>query len=123
MILALDGLQPDAGHEVWWVLHDCCWGEVGVARSLLGATEHDLVPLLAEAATVCQQRHIPMAGVLNGGHRSIRNAVANALPGIPPHFCQVHDLCEATPPMAVADLHARKERNKQGRGVRPLERA
>ena len=39
VILALDGLQPDVGHEVLWVLRDCCSGEVLVARSLLGATE------------------------------------------------------------------------------------
>jgi hypothetical protein len=24
VILALDGLQPDVGHEVLWVLRDCC---------------------------------------------------------------------------------------------------
>jgi hypothetical protein len=52
VILALDGLQPDVGHEVLWVLHDCCSGEVLVARSLLGATENDLVPRL-EAPSLC----------------------------------------------------------------------
>ncbi len=36
VILALDGLQPDIGHEVLWVLRDCCSGEVLVARSLKG---------------------------------------------------------------------------------------
>ena len=46
VILALDGLQPDVGHEVLWVLRDCCSGEVLLACSLLGATEQDLVPLL-----------------------------------------------------------------------------
>jgi len=61
VILALDGLQPDVGHEVLWVLCDCCSGGVLVARSLLGATENDLVPLLEEAATVCQQLNIPIA--------------------------------------------------------------
>jgi hypothetical protein len=24
VILALDGLQPDVGHEVLWVVRDCC---------------------------------------------------------------------------------------------------
>lgn len=50
VILAFDGLQPDVGHEVLWILRDCCSGEVLVARSLLGAAESDLVPLLEEAA-------------------------------------------------------------------------
>src|SRR5258708_8056847 len=48
VILALDGLQPDVGHEVLWVIRDCCSGEVLLARSLLGATENDLAPLLSD---------------------------------------------------------------------------
>ena len=28
IILAIDGLQPDVGHEVLWVLRDCLSGEV-----------------------------------------------------------------------------------------------
>src|SRR5215207_4841169 len=35
VILALDGLQPDVGHEVLGVLRDCLSGEVLLARSLL----------------------------------------------------------------------------------------
>jgi hypothetical protein len=38
VILALDGLQPDVGHEVLWVLRDCLSGEVLLACSLLSAT-------------------------------------------------------------------------------------
>jgi hypothetical protein len=123
VILALDGLQPDVGHEVLWVQRDCCSGEVLVARSLLGATENDLVPLLEEAATVCQQLNIPIAGVITDGQRSIRNAVASALPGIPHQLCHFHYLREAAKPIAVAGLHAKKELKKHVRGVRPLERA
>ena len=33
IILAIDGLQPDVGHEVLWVLRDCLSGEVLLARS------------------------------------------------------------------------------------------
>lgn len=46
VILALDGLQPDVGHEVLWVLRDCLSGEVLLARSLLSSCEADLVGLL-----------------------------------------------------------------------------
>ena len=34
VILALDGLQPDVGHEVLWVLRDCCSGEILGARRM-----------------------------------------------------------------------------------------
>src|SRR5215470_2489290 len=46
VILALDGLQPDVGQEVLWVLRDCLSGEVLLARRLLSATQPDLAVLL-----------------------------------------------------------------------------
>jgi hypothetical protein len=92
-------------------------------RSLLGATEKDLVPLLEQAASICRKLDIPIAGVITDGQRSIRNAVARALPGIPHQLCQFHYLREAAEPISDADRHAKKELKKQVRGVRPLERA
>jgi len=123
VILALDGLQPDVGHEVLWVLRDCCSGEVLVARSLLGATEKDLVPLLEEVANLCRILEIPIKGVITDGQHSIRNAVASALPDIPHQLCHFHYLREAAKPIADADRHAKKELKKHVRGVRPIERS
>ena len=123
VILSLDGLQPDVGQEVLWVLRDCVSGEVLVARSLLGATENDLVPLLEEAASICRKLGLPIAGVITDGQHSIRNAVARALPAVPHQLCHFHYLREAATPIADADRHAKKELKKHVRGVRPLERA
>lgn len=123
VILALDGLQPDVGHEVLWVLRDCGSGEVLVARSLLGATENDLVPLLEEAASLCRKLEVPISGVVTDGQHSIRNAVARALPEVPHQLCHFHYLREAAKPISDADRHAKKELKKHVRGVRPIERA
>ncbi len=38
VILALDGLQPDVGHEVLWVVRDCLCEEILLARPLLSST-------------------------------------------------------------------------------------
>jgi hypothetical protein len=40
--LALDGLQPDVGHEVLWVVRDCLSEEILLARPLLRSTQGDL---------------------------------------------------------------------------------
>src|SRR5918912_563681 len=48
VLLALDGLQPDVGHEVLWVLRDCLSGEVLLARSLLSSNAPDLEGLITE---------------------------------------------------------------------------
>ncbi len=73
VILALDGLQPDVGHEVLWVLRYCLSGEVLLARSLLSSSERDLATLIRE---VKRNLPVPIVGVVSDGQRSIRKAVA-----------------------------------------------
>src|SRR3954468_7282796 len=48
VVLAIDGLQPDVGHEVLWALRDALSGEVLLARSLLSSTQEDLARLIEE---------------------------------------------------------------------------
>lgn len=119
VILAIDGLQPDVGHEVLWVLRDCLSGEVLLAQSLLSAAEEDLVPLLQRVR--CALR-VPIAGVVSDGQHSIRKAVATALPDVPHQLCHFHYLREAAKPIYEADRHAKKELKKRVRGVRRIER-
>jgi hypothetical protein len=120
IILALDGLQPDVGHEVLWVLRDCLSGEVLLARSLLSACEADLASLLRE---VQQALDVPIQGVISDGQLSIRKAVQTVLPNIPHQLCHFHYLREAAKPLYEADRHAKKELKKHLRGVRPIERS
>ena len=120
VILALDGLQPDVGHEVLWVLRDCLSGQILLARSLLGATEADVAPLLTEVRDALP---VPIRGVVSDGQHAIRRAVASALPGVPHQLCQFHYLREAAKPIYEADRHAKTQLKKRVRGVRPIERA
>jgi hypothetical protein len=120
VILALDGLQPDVGHEVLWVVRDCLSGEVLLARSLLSGTADDLAPLLREVADAIG---VPVEGVISDGQTSIRRAVERALPGVPHQLCQFHFLREAALPVFEADRHAKVALKKHVRGVRPIERA
>jgi hypothetical protein len=120
VVLALDGLQPDVGHEVLRVLRDCLSGEVLLARSLLSATADDLAGLLRG---VVEHLGVPIAGVVSDGQHSVRRAVARALPGVPHQLCQFHYLREAARPIYEADRHAKEELKKAVRGVRPIERA
>jgi hypothetical protein len=119
VILAIDGLQPDVGHEVLWVLRDCLSGEVLLARSLLSSTRDDLARLITE---VKQALDVPIAGVVSDGQESIRQAVEKALDGVPHQLCHFHYLREAAKPIYEADRHAKKELKKRVRGVRPIER-
>ena len=126
VILAIDGLQPDVGHEVLWVLREVITGEVLLAKSLLCSCRADLAKLIAEVKQALHaegQADVPIAGVISDGLHSIRDAVAEVLPGIPHQLCQFHYLREAARPIYESDRHAKVELKKKVRGIRPIERA
>ncbi len=119
VILAIDGLQPDVGHEVLWVLRDVLSGEVLLARSLLSSRQDDLAELIGEVKRALE---VPIDGVVSDGQAPIRNAVAKAPDGVPRQLCQFHYLREATPPVYGADRHIKVRLKRQIRGIRPIER-
>ena len=118
-MLAVDGLQPDVGHEVLWVLRDCLSGEVLLAKSLLSATIADLTALLTEVRDALPAS---IRGVVSDGQDAIRKAVARTFPDVPHQQCHFHYLREAARPIYEADRHAKKELKKRVRGVRKIER-
>ena len=89
VILAIDGLQTDMGHEVLWVIWDCLSGEILLAQTLLSAATEDLAALLKQ---VKQALSVPVAGVISDGQQSIRKAVAQALPEVAHGLCPDHYL-------------------------------
>ena len=120
VILAIDGLQPDVGHEVLWVLRDCLSGEVLLAQALLSSTQDDVAELIDKVVDILS---VPVEGVISDGQHSIRKAVAKALPDVRHGLCHYHYLREAVRPIYEADRHAKKELKKRVRGVRCLERS
>ena len=119
VVLAIDGLQPDVGHEVLWVLRDVLSGEVLLAKSLLSSTQDDLAKLIGEVKAALE---VPIVGVVSDGQESIRKAVKKALDGVPHQLCQFHYLREAAKPVYEADRHAKVQLKKKVRGIRPIER-
>ena len=119
VILAIDGLQPDVGHEVLGVIRDCLSGEILLAKSLLSARQQDLATVLTQVRAGCP---VPIAGIVSDGQHSIRKAVAEVFPEVPYQLCQFHDLREAARPITDADRHAKKELKKKVRTIRGLER-
>jgi hypothetical protein len=117
VILAIDGLQPDVGHEVLWVLRDCLSGEILLVRSLLSATQDDLATLLRQVRDALE---VPISAVVSDDQQSIRKAVAQVFGELPHQLCHFHYLREASTPFFDADRHAKKELKKRVRGIRAL---
>ncbi|WP_163937244.1 hypothetical protein [Nostoc sp. UIC 10630] len=71
VILAIDGMQPEIGHEVLWVIRDCLSGEIILAKTLLSSRNEDLVALLLE---VTNTLNVPIDGVVSDGQQSKRTS-------------------------------------------------
>src|SRR6266516_3639987 len=122
VILSIDGLQPDVGHEVLWVVRDCLSEEILLARPLLSSSQGDLTTLLTEVKEQLDQLKVAVKGVISDGEETIGSAVAFVFPKVPHQLCQFHYLRDATKPLYDADRHAKTELKKHVRVVRPLER-
>ncbi|QIR40324.1 transposase [Tolypothrix sp. PCC 7910] len=120
LILAIDGMQPDVGHEVLWVIRDCLSGEILLAKTLLSSRNEDLAALLLEVKNTLD---VKIDGVISDGQQSIRKAVEVALPGMAHGLCHFHYLKEAAKVIYEADRHAKKELKKYVRGIRQIERS
>jgi hypothetical protein len=113
VILAIDGLQPDIGHEALWVIRDSLSGGAAGQELAVGSPPGAGRPAGAGAGRPA----VPVAGVVSDGQRSIRKAVAEALPGVPFQPCQVHHLREAARPIFEAGRHAKKVLKRKVRGI------
>lgn len=123
VILAIDGLQPDVGHEVLWVVRDCVSEEILLARPLLSSSQGDLTALLKEVKAQLKELEVTVKGVISDGQETIGSAVAFVFPNVPHQLCQFHYLKDAIDPLYEADRHAKAQLKKHLRGVRPIERA
>jgi hypothetical protein len=121
VILAIDGLQPDAGHEVLWVIRDVLSQETLLARPLLSSAQEDIATLLREVKDLLPP--VPVKGMISDGQKAIRAAVASVFAKVPHQLCQIHYLRDAAKPIVEADRHAATQLKAQVRGIRPIERA
>jgi Transposase, Mutator family len=95
VILGIDGLQPDVGHEVLWVVRDGLSGEIVAAKAMLSARRKDLIGWLSQVRKACP---VTIAGIVSDGRHTIRQAVAAVFPDVPYQRCQFHYLREAARP-------------------------
>jgi hypothetical protein len=120
VVLALDGLQPNVGHEVRWVLWDCLSAEMVLARRLLAATIEDLSALLREARNVLP---IPIPSVVSDGQDTIRKALSSRSRACRISCVSFVPCASRHWPIEESDRHAIQELNTRGWGVRPIKRA
>jgi hypothetical protein len=123
IILCIDGLQPEKGHEALYVVRELTQKRVWFAEPLLSATEDEVRRLIQKAKQWAESLGTPVGLWMSDKQEAFATAIAAEFPDVPHRYCANHFLRDLAQPVLDADSHAKVQMRKKVRGLRTMEQA
>ena len=123
IILSIDGLQPEKGHETLYVVRELTQKRVWFAEALISATASEVRRLIAQAKEWATVLDKPVALWLSDRQDAFVSGIAAEFSGVPHRYCQNHFLRDLAKPVLEVDSHAKVQMRKKVRGLRKIEQA
>ena len=117
IILAVDGIQPEKGNAVLYLISDVQSGELLYARELAESNTDELITFLQ----VIQDLNLPVRGIISDKQHALVKALQTLWPGVPHQFCQLHFLMNLAKPVTEADRALKKELKKEIKGIKEIQ--
>jgi hypothetical protein len=123
IILCIDGLQPEKGHETLYVVRELTQKRVWFAEPLLSATEDEVRRLIQKAKEWAQSLGPPVGLWVSDKQDAFVKGIAAEFPDVPHRYCDNHFLRDVAKPVLEADSHAKVQMRAKVRGLRKIEQA
>jgi len=123
LILTIDGLQPEKGHETLYVVRELTQKRVWFAEALLSATADEVRRLIASAKEWAEALGKPVVLWLSDRQDAFVTGIAAEFPGVPHRYCENHFLRDVAKPVLEADSHTKVQMRKKVRGLRKIEQS
>jgi hypothetical protein len=123
IILSIDGLQPEKGHETLYVVRELTQKRIWFAEPLLSATADEVRRLVIQARQWAESLGVPVALWLSDKQDAFVTGIAAEFPEVPHRYCDNHFLRDLARPVLEADSHAKVQMRKKVRGLRTIEQA
>jgi hypothetical protein len=123
IILCIDGLQPEKGHETLYVVRELTQKRVWFAEPLLSATEDEVRRLIQQAKEWANSLGTPVGLWVSDKQEAFVKGIAAEFPDVPHRYCDNHFLRDLARPVLEADSHAKVQMRKKVRGLRTIEHA
>jgi hypothetical protein len=123
IILCIDGLQPEKGHETLYVVRELTGKRVWFAEPLLSATEDEVRRLIQKAKQWAESLGTPVGLWVSDKQDAFVTGIAAEFPDVPHRYCDNHFLRDVARPVLEADSHAKVQMRKKVRGLRTIEQA
>ena len=123
IILCIDGLQPEKGHETLYVVRELTQKRVWFAEPLISATEDEVRRLIQKAREWAESLGKPVGLWVSDKQDAFVTGIAAEFPDVPHRYCDNHFLRDLAKPVLEADSHAKVQMRKKVRGLRKIEQA
>jgi hypothetical protein len=122
LILSIDGLQPEKGHETLYVVRELRGRRVWFAEPLLSSAEGEIRKLVEKAGQWAEQLGKPVRGWVSDKQEAFVKTIGKVFPGVPHRYCQNHFMRDLAKPVLEADSNAKVKLRNKVRGLREIER-
>ena len=121
IILSIDGLQPEKGHETLYVVRELTRKRVWFAEALISATAAEVQRLITQAKRWAELLGKRVVLWVSDKQDAFVTGIAAEFPGVPHRYCANHFLRDLAKPALEADSHAKVRMRKKVRGLRAIE--
>ena len=122
VILSIDGLQPEKGHETLYVVRELGRQRVWFAEALLSSATNEIHPLIVKARAWAERLKRPVRLWMSDKQDAFVTTIAEEFPGKPHRYCGNHFVRDLAKPMLDLDSHAKVQMRRKIRGLRAIER-
>jgi hypothetical protein len=123
IVLSIDGLQPEKGHETLYVVRELTQKRVWFAEALISATANEVQRLIAKAREWAVSLNKTVSLWISDKQDAFVTGIAAEFPDVPHRYCDNHFLRDLAKPVLEADSHAKVQMRRKVRGLRKIEQA
>jgi len=123
VVLSIDGLQPEKGHEALYAVRELNARRVWFAEALLSSSADEVRRLLVRAREFAQRLGKSVHLWISDKQDAFIKGIASEFPDVPHRYCANHFLRDLAKPTLEVDSHAKVAMRKKVRGLRDIERA
>jgi len=122
LVLTIDGLQPEKGHETLYVVRELMRKRVWFAEPLLSSATQEVRRLIVVARQWAERLDKPVRVWMSDQQDAFVTAIADEFVGTPHRYCHNHFLRDLAQPVLDMDRRAKVKMRRKVRGLRAIER-
>ena len=122
VILSIDGIQPEKGHETLYVVRELRKQRVWFSESLISSSTAEIGKLIQRAKNISEQLNKSVVAWVSDKQGAFVTTIAAEFPNVPHRYCHNHFLHDLAKPVLEKDSHAKVQMRRKVRGLRNIEK-